>query len=200
MGAAVLASLPADSFAQNILLPGAHAWNGGRLTHLLPTVSDTRILIKASFSKPLSGAPVLRVGSMRVQGRMTDTEGTFWQFYATDLQPGRKYSLSLQRLTVNPYANRGTFRHSRHPTCVPAIFALCFSPARAGPKTPVFSPPLSATASYAAAFVSAAGRIANGDHVYWDLHSPRVPLPPRQHELESFDRSALVFGDRTRPC
>ncbi len=59
--------------------------DAGRLIHLLPTVRDTRILIKASFSKPLSGAPVLRMGSMRVQGRMTDTEGAFWQFYATAL-------------------------------------------------------------------------------------------------------------------
>src|SRR5262252_1656347 len=57
VGAAIFASLPADSFAQNSRPPEAHAWDAGRLTHLLPTVSDTRILIKASFSKPLSGAP-----------------------------------------------------------------------------------------------------------------------------------------------
>jgi hypothetical protein len=55
-------------FAQNNRPREAHAWDAGQLTHLLPTVSDTPILIKASFSKPLSGAPVLRVGSMRVQG------------------------------------------------------------------------------------------------------------------------------------
>ena len=95
MGAAVLASLSADSLAQNNRPPEAHSWDAGRLTHLLPTVSDTRILVKASFSKPLSGTPVLRVGSMRVRGRMTDTEGTFWQFYATALQPGREYKQPL---------------------------------------------------------------------------------------------------------
>ena len=77
MGAAVLASLPADSFEQNGRPPEARAWDAGQLIHLLPTVSETRILLKASFSKPLSGAPVLRLGSTRVQGRMTDTEGAF---------------------------------------------------------------------------------------------------------------------------
>src|SRR5215472_3999260 len=88
VGAAVLASLPADSFAQNGGPPAARAWDAGQVVHLLPTASDSRILLKASFRKPLSGAPVLRVGSTRVQGQMTDTEGACWQFYARDLQPG----------------------------------------------------------------------------------------------------------------
>jgi hypothetical protein len=38
--------------------------------------------------------------------------------------------------------------------------------------------------------------IANGDHVYWDLHSPRVPPARRDNRrLESFNRSAVVFGN-----
>lgn len=37
--------------------------------------------------------------------------------------------------------------------------------------------------------------IANGDHVYWDLHAPRTPREGRNTtRLDSFNRSALVFG------
>jgi hypothetical protein len=38
--------------------------------------------------------------------------------------------------------------------------------------------------------------VANGDHVYWDLHAPNVPPERRNNErLNSFARSALVFGN-----
>jgi hypothetical protein len=39
--------------------------------------------------------------------------------------------------------------------------------------------------------------VANGDHVYWDLHAPRTPPGQRNTtRLDSFNRSALIFGDR----
>jgi hypothetical protein len=44
---------------------------------------------------PLGGAPALRIGASTFRGQLNDTEGAFWQFYATGLQPNRKYSLSL---------------------------------------------------------------------------------------------------------
>ncbi len=81
--------------AQSGALPSSQSWDAGRVRHLLPTVSDTKVLIKASFAKPLTGAPALRIGSSIFRGRMNDTEGPFWQFYATGVQPGRRYSLSL---------------------------------------------------------------------------------------------------------
>jgi hypothetical protein len=40
----------------------------GRVRHLLPAASDTRLLIKASFTQPLTSAPVLRVGGRSVTG------------------------------------------------------------------------------------------------------------------------------------
>src|SRR5262249_42782252 len=95
MGAAFLASRSADSLAQSGSPPAPQAWDPGQVRHLLPTVSDTRILIKASFAKPLGGAPALRIGGSTFRGRMNDTDGAFWQFYATGLQPNRRYSLSL---------------------------------------------------------------------------------------------------------
>src|SRR5690348_14852560 len=93
MGAAILASRSADSFArQRSSAPPDHSWDAGQVRHLLPTVSDTRILLKASFASALKEAPALRVGSSSFRGRMTDTEGAFWEFHATGLQPAKRYS------------------------------------------------------------------------------------------------------------
>jgi hypothetical protein len=77
IGAAVLAARPADAFAQRGAPPQSHDWDAGQVRHLLPTVSDTSILIKASFSQPLVGTPSLRIGGKVVPGRMNDTRGEF---------------------------------------------------------------------------------------------------------------------------
>ena len=55
---------PADLLAQaaNSSAP-VSGWDAGAVRHLLPTVSDTRMLIKMSFNAPLSEPPTLRVGS-----------------------------------------------------------------------------------------------------------------------------------------
>ena len=57
------------------------AWDRGQLLHLLPTVSDREMLIKASFNRSLAVAPLLRVGTRTVPGRMSDTHGECWQFH-----------------------------------------------------------------------------------------------------------------------
>src|ERR1700676_5589372 len=90
-------ALPTDLFAQaaSVSAPGSATWDAGGLRHLLPTVSDTRMLIKASFSMPLTDAPTLSVGGTSVRGRMGDTHGEHWHFYVTDLQPRHRYVLSL---------------------------------------------------------------------------------------------------------
>src|SRR5689334_10870258 len=95
VGAAILAARPAESYAQRGTQPADSSWDAGQVRHLLPTVSDNRILIKASFAKPLSAAPSLRIGSSTFHGTMNDTEGSFWQFHATGLPAGRRHSLSL---------------------------------------------------------------------------------------------------------
>src|ERR687888_234130 len=73
-------------------------WDSGQLAHLLPTASHERLLIKASFVRPLSDAPVLTIASRqrhRIRGQMTDTRGEFWMFDAPDLAPAN-YRLSLR--------------------------------------------------------------------------------------------------------
>ncbi len=99
-GATVLASLPADLLAQSGVVPPGRTWDRGQLRHVLPTVSDSSILVKASFATALSSAPSLRVGSTAVRGRMTDTRGEFWQFRA-DCNVGFKEIQSWNRVCCN---------------------------------------------------------------------------------------------------
>src|SRR5437763_1803138 len=70
-------------------------WDPGSVIHILPQVSDTRMLIKASFDAPLQSEPSLRIGTTTVHGRMSDTRGELWQFHAAGLRAGERYSLSL---------------------------------------------------------------------------------------------------------
>src|SRR5262249_48640636 len=95
MGAALLTAIPADLFAQAGSPPPAARWDAGQVRHLLPGVSDTRMLIKASFRQPLASTPTLKIGTRTVQGSVNDTRREFWQFDVDGLQPGRRYTLSL---------------------------------------------------------------------------------------------------------
>jgi hypothetical protein len=105
-GATVLASLPRDLLADPGTPPVTTTWDSGQLQHLLPTVSDSSILIKASFMQPLSDAPVLRAGNRTTRGVLNDTQGQFWQFRVGDLQPGRRYTLSLRGHGGKPFCEQ----------------------------------------------------------------------------------------------
>jgi hypothetical protein len=72
-----------------------NSWDGGELVHVLPTSSHNRILIKASFKKPLDVTPILHIDERRISGVRSDTRGSFWQFHAGDLRSGTSYELSL---------------------------------------------------------------------------------------------------------
>ncbi len=100
MAAALLGSWPLQQLAAQQAAPAAQDdWDSGIVRHLLPTVSDTRVLLKTSLRRPLATAPQLRIEGggvrRRVEGRMNDTLGEFWQFYAEDLTPEFEYQLSL---------------------------------------------------------------------------------------------------------
>lgn len=70
-------------------------WNQGDLAHLIPVASHDQILIKTSFNSGLQQRPYLRLDDRLIAGEMTDTQGEFWQFYATDLEPDHAYLLQL---------------------------------------------------------------------------------------------------------
>ena len=200
-GATVLASLPADVFAQRSSPTASAAWDAGRLRHLLPTVSDTRILIKASFAQPLSAAPTLRIATAGVRGRMTDTAGECWQFDAGSLTPGRRYSLALVGANGRPLCQPWELSTFPPRDVRPERFRVLFFTCAGGPEntgtegwlpTAVRNRLLRRALSF-----QPDAAVANGDHVYWDLHAPRVPKNQRDTtRLDSFNRSALVFGHK----
>ncbi len=200
-GATLLASLPAELLAATGSPPAQAKWDPGRVTHLLPTVSDTAMLIKASFAPPLSAAPTLRIGAISVPGRQNDTAGECWQFRAEGLAPGRTYAMTLTgadgRTLCQPWelatfpsadAEAGHFRLLIF-TCAGGHERLNFLPAAVRNRL------LRRGLSFGPHAV-----VANGDHVYWDLLAPRASLNLGASEegvriSGKFDRSGLVFGE-----
>jgi hypothetical protein len=199
-GATVLSSLPASLFADAGAPPATAMWDAGQVRHILPTVSDSEMLIKVSLALPQKAAPRLSIGAATVPGRMNDTQGEFWQFHATDLQPGRRYTLTLAASNGRPLCDRwdlSTFppRDSR----VDRLRVLFFSCA-GGHEALTFLPAVVRNRLLRRALTFQPDAVvANGDHVYWDLLSPAGG--PRLGASEAakriagtFARSALVFG------
>src|SRR6267378_2706722 len=91
-----MTTLAAASLApEELRARSAPAWNGGDLVHLLPTVSDERMLIKASFARALAKPPRLLVDKRAAYARRTDGGGEHWEFAIDGLQPARRYTLQL---------------------------------------------------------------------------------------------------------
>lgn len=176
------------------------AWDAGIVRHILPTVSDTRFLIKLSLTVLTKQAPTLRVGATSVRGHMSDTQGEFWQFHATGLKPGRPYELTLVdnkghslcepwTLSTFPAADERPqeFRLLIY-TCAGGHEALKFLP------TAVRNRLLRRGLSFKPAAV-----IANGDQVYWDLLAPvggpSLGASPEAEKLAGkFNRSTVILG------
>ena len=62
--------------------PPAGGFDAGSLQHVLSTAThpSPRLLIKASFARPLEEAPRLRVAGATVAGRRSDRAGRFWRW------------------------------------------------------------------------------------------------------------------------
>src|SRR5262249_25365365 len=174
-------------------------WDGGSLRHLLPTVSDTRMLIKASFSTPLDEAPILRVGDTAVRGQMTDTRGEYWSFDAVGLQPNRRYTLALVgarggALTA-PWELSTFPGFDDRPEKLRVLFYTCAGGHEALGKVSNANRVrlLRRGLSFAPDAV-----VANGDHIYWDQLAPigsRAYRTPEALKLSGkFDRSDVVLG------
>jgi hypothetical protein len=200
LGATLLAGLPADLLAQAGTPQPSTTWDPGRVRHLLPTVSDTRILIKASFLQPLLAPPTLRVGAQPVRGQMNDTAGEFWQFYADGLEPGRRYPLSLAADGGAPLCQPWDLSTFPSPNARPDRFRVLLFTCAGGHDGLGYLPSalrrrlLRRALSYQPDAV-----VANGDHVYWDLRSGRGrpgATPLAAQLAGTFTRSALVFGDK----
>ena len=199
MGAALLASLPADPFAQPTVPPASAVWDAGQVRHLLPTVSDSAILLKASFKAPVTAAPRLRIGSTDAVAQMTDTAGECWQFYAANLAAGRRYRLTLtaanRRSLCEPW-DLSTFPAAdARVDRLRALFFMCAGgPESTSLTTGNLPTQIRNRLLRRALSFEPQVAIANGDHVYWDLHPVSGANAGDTTRLNSFNRSALVFG------
>ena len=199
--AGLTVALPSDLFAQAAgAAAPASAWDPGALRHLLPTVSDSRILIKASFNAPLADAPTLHVGGTAVRGRMGDTRGEHWHFYATGLKPGRPHRLSLSGSKGRALCQPWELATFPGPDERPEKFRLLIYTCAGGHEVHKFLPTVTRNRLLRRAMRFAPDAvIANGDQVYWDLLAPVnariLGASPEAVKLAgTFDRSALVLG------
>ena len=193
--------VPADLIAQaaTSAVP-ASRWDAGALRNVLPTVSDSRILIKVSFEAPLTEAPTLRVGGTAVRGRMGDTHGEHWHFYATDLLPGRPYQLSLVGARGETLCEPWELATFPAPHELPEKFRLLIYTCAGGHEVHKFLPTATRNRLLRRALGFAPNAVvANGDQVYWDLLAPvgsRL-LGMSQDAVKltgTFDRSSVVLG------
>lgn len=194
-------AVPTDLFAQaaSVSAPASATWDGGGLRHLLPTVSDTRMLIKTSFSTPLTDAPTLSVGGTSVRGRMGDTRGEHWHFYVTDLQPRHRYVLSLAGAKGYPLCEPWELATFPNPDERPDKFRLLTYTCGGGHEVHKFLPTVVRNRLLRRGLgFQPDAVIANGDHVYWDLLAPvngQLFQTPEAIKLAGlFDRSAIVLG------
>jgi hypothetical protein len=204
---AIAAAAAAPLLPASARRAGAAEWDGGRLAHLLPTVGHDRLLLKASFRRPLAGTPVLRVGDQRVAGVRGDSAGLFWQFHAAGLRPGATHRLALHDADGRPLAEPWTLKTFPAPDqAAPRLRLLVFSCAGGHD--------LFEEARTGFGFLPSAMRqrllrrglsfapnalVANGDHVYWDLLAPRgAPRlganPAAERFAGRFDRAAPLLG------
>ena len=199
----LLAALPPELLAQTNARPSTHgAWDSGTVRHLLPTVSDTQMLLKASFEAPLSQPPTLRVDKAIVPGRMTDTRGEMWAFHATGLAPARRYALSLRTGAGRSLCQPWDLSTFPSPDAQPDKLRVLFFTCAGGHEGLAYLPfaVRNRMLRRALSFQPHAA-VANGDHVYWDLRSPLTAqslggTSSRAREIAggSFDRSDIVLG------
>jgi len=70
-------------------------WDHGSVVHILPAVNHERILLKTSFTEPLT-SPNLNISSTLYPGIEMDTGGYYWSFDAQNLNPNTTYQLRLE--------------------------------------------------------------------------------------------------------
>ena len=180
--------------------PTSGAWDPGAVRLLLPAVSDTRMLVKAVFAAPVKAEPRLRIGNLTVAGRVGDTRGEHWHFYATGLNPGRRYALSLIDASGRALCQPWDLETFPGPGERPERFRLLVFTCAGGHEVHEFLPAavrnrlLRRGLSFQPNAV-----IANGDHVYWDLLAPvgsRLlgASPEAVRTAGTFNRSAAVLG------
>ena len=183
-------------------------WHAGDVRHLLPTVSHDRLLVKASFQRPLSAAPVMRAGRRAATGVRLDTAGEFYCFDLTELEPEHTYQLSLEDSRGKPLCAPWPISTFPSPEATSRKFRLLVytcaggHPATLNPDTngPYWVPIANRRKMLLTGLsFKPDAVIAIGDHVYWDLRAPvgSVMLgnsPEARKLVGEFTRSAPILG------
>lgn len=181
-------------------------WDAGAVVHLLPTVSHERILLKASFARPLVG-PRLWLGARTVPGVRTDTAGEFWSFDVPGLAPATTYELSLLDATGRPLCDPWPLKTFPAPDVHPERLRLLVFTGAGGHDAHIEwfgSGPLPLTTRTrllrrALSFAPDA-LISSGDQIYFDLvhdASAKVMGGSRRSRAYlggDFDRAQPVLG------
>lgn len=159
------------------------------IRHILPSVTDTTIVLTCSIVEP-AGALSLRVNDKIYAGTKRDTQGCHWSFVAEDLAPDTQFTLQLlegETLVGDPWPLR-TF--PAEDTDVDTLKLAAFTCAGGGDGfgfngLQYFKP----HAFRRRLFDDLLSRnpdavIAIGDHIYWDLRGgDRPPLGRRKSVL-----------------
>ena len=206
MGAALFGGLGPEVLSASDAPPQVPDWDTGLVRHMLPTVSDSRMLLKVSFVRPPSSPPTLRIGSASIQGRMNDTAGEYWQFYATNLGAGRRYRLSLVDGRGTSLCEPWSLSTFPPVDAQPERFRLLYFTCAGGVEgayrgigdrsgnlpTAIRNRLLRRALSFAPD-----AAVANGDHIYWDLHQWQGANPgslSARGRASNFDFANSVFG------
>jgi hypothetical protein len=178
--------------------PPSGGFDAGSVEHLLSTVTHERLLLKASFRRPLSEAPRLRVGGTTVAGRRSDSAGRFWRWDVDGLRAGRPQGLRLLsgrgRSLAEPWQVRTFPEPASRPRSVRLLLFTCAGGHDVFLQYPFFQPArvrnrlLRRGLSFDPDAV-----IANGDHVYWDLEggvtARAMAQSPPGRGVGTFDRA-----------
>ena len=205
MGAAMFGRMPLQAMAQEAP-PADREWDAGAVRHILPTVSDSRMLLKVSFDRPLSNAPTLRVDDTSIEGAMSDTGGIHWQFHAGQLQPDRPYTLSLRdssgRSLCEPWPLSTFPAPEANPEQVRILFFTCAGGTGGtyqgiGQREGFLPASIRNRLLRRALSFQPDAAVANGDHIYWDLHTWQGENAGQLSEAgrtSNFDFSARALG------
>jgi len=192
----------------NAWMPSAQAtsaqhdqnWDNGRVTHLLPSVNDRSLLLKISLTQAQTTSPYLLVDGSKVHGRMTDTQGKYWEFLATELIPAKTYPLSLHTSSGLALCQPWTIDTFPARNANPEHFRLMLYSCAGGNEQQTFLPLSTRQRLFKRALsFNPHAAIANGDQVYWDLLAPvsskaSANKPGAEKLAGKFDRADIVFG------
>jgi hypothetical protein len=180
-------------------------WSAGDVAHLLPAASHDRILLKASFHRPLRAAH-LQLAGREFEGRRSDAGGLHYSFDARALTPDRTHTLQLRDAAGDRLCDPWPLRTLPAPNAAPRRLRILLYTCAGGPEhfwTPRFEEPFIPIALRRRLLARALSfqpdvAIANGDHVYWDLHSKfgigMANSPQAWWRAGWFDQDAAVLG------